>query len=125
MHSNALNAAMAVGLSILWMQDATAQTQIQPHIQAQVRAPRAADPQRGRQIAEQLCSGCHRVTHEQALLGGWADVPSFPEIANLPGRTTERLVGSIMFPHPPMPDIALATGTLHDVAAYILTFKKD
>lgn len=85
---------------------------------------RPADPQRGREIAEKLCSGCHRVTPDQPLPGGWADVPSFPEIANRPGRTQERIVGSIMIPHPPMPDIALATGTLHDVAAYILTFKK-
>ncbi len=88
-------------------------------------AQRAADPQRGREIAERLCSGCHRVTPDQQQPGGWADVPSFPEIANRPGRTPERIVGAIMIPHPPMPDIALATGTLHDVAAYILTFKKD
>ncbi len=93
--------------------------------QAQAQTPRLPDPQRGREVAEKLCSGCHRVTREQALPGGWADVPSFPEIANRPGRTAEHLVGAIMIPHPPMPDIALATGTLHDVAAYILTFKKD
>lgn len=87
-------------------------------------AQRTPDPQRGREIAERLCSGCHRVTPDQPLSGGWVDVPSFPEIANRPGRTPERIVGSVMIPHPPMPDIALATGTLHDIAAYILSFKK-
>ena len=110
-------AAFAVGLALCVLDGVTGTTVAQPS--------RPPDTQRGREIAERLCSGCHRVTPEQALPGGWADVPSFAEIANRPGRTAERLVGSIMIPHPPMPDIALATGTLHDVAAYILTFKKD
>lgn len=90
---------------------------------AQGPAARAPDVQRGRDIAEKLCSGCHRVTPEQQS-SGWVDVPSFQEIAKRPGRTPERIVGSIMLPHPPMPDIALATSTLHDIAAYILTLKK-
>ena len=106
---------LAIGLMVLASADAAAQTS---------QMTRAADPQRGRDIAEKLCVGCHRISPEQAG-SGWVDVPSFPEIANRPGRTPERIMGAIMLPHPPMPDIALSTPTLRDLAAYILTYKKD
>src|SRR5690606_40360088 len=86
--------------------------------------PRAPDPVRGRDLAEKLCVACHRIAPDQAA-GGVADVPSFPEIANRPGRTAERLMGAIMMPHPPTPDIALSTPALKDLAAYILTHKKQ
>jgi len=85
--------------------------------------PHVPDAAKGREIAEKLCVGCHRVTPEQPPTQ-WADVPSFPEIANRPGRTADHLVGAIMMPHPPMPDIALSTPTLKDLAAFILTYKK-
>lgn len=91
---------------------------------AQTPPPKAPDPKAGRDIAEKLCTSCHRISPEQPPTT-WVDVPSFPEIANRPGRTFERIIGSVMLPHPPMPDIALSNPTLRDIAAYILTFKKD
>jgi mono/diheme cytochrome c family protein len=83
---------------------------------------RAGDPQRGREVAEKLCVACHRVSPEQTS-GGAAEVPSFPVIANRPGRTVERIMGSILMPHPQMPDTALTNQTLADLAAFIASYK--
>jgi mono/diheme cytochrome c family protein len=91
--------------------------------QSPTQPPRAPDPVRGREIAEKLCVACHRIAPEQPATPV-ADVPSFPEIANRPDRTPERIMGAIMMPHPPMPDIALATPALKDLAAYILTYRR-
>lgn len=108
-------AVAAVLLAVLGALDASAQTPPQ--------LPKQPDPVRGREVAEKLCVACHRISLEQAPTGQ-ADIPSFPEIANRPGRTSDFIMGAIMMPHPPMPDIALTTPALKDLAAYILTYKK-
>lgn len=91
--------------------------------QAPPQPPKPPDPVRGREVAEKLCVACHRVSPDQPPTGQ-ADIPAFAEIANRPGRTFEFIIGATMMPHPPMPDIALTTPALKDLAAYILTFKK-
>jgi cytochrome c len=81
----------------------------------------APDPARGRDLAQRLCSGCH-ATGPPAKL---ADVPTFPVIANRPGRTPEFLTGAMFDPHPVMPGVPLTRQEARDLAAYILTFRKS
>ena len=73
------------------------------------------DPVQGRNVAERACVGCHAI--EPGVQPRQADIPSFPEIANRPGRTIQFIVDA-------MPGIPLTTQEMRDVAVYILTFRK-
>jgi mono/diheme cytochrome c family protein len=79
------------------------------------------DPKQGKALAEKLCTNCHLVgsTHQQQPAN--ADVPSFPEIANLEGQTAGAITARIMLPKHPMPTIPLTRAELADLAAYILS----
>lgn len=82
----------------------------------------AGSPEDGLALARTACSGCHQV--ETGASGPVsADVPTFMEIANLPGMTAERIAGAIVVPHPPMPQIALTRIEIANVAAYIMTLR--
>ena len=64
--------------------------------------PGQPDPEHGKTLAQSLCSNCHLVgagTQEHVN----ADVPSFREIANVPGRTPGDIIGFIILPKHPMP----------------------
>jgi len=80
------------------------------------------DPVQGRNVAERACVGCHAI--EPGVQPRQADIPSFPEIANRPGRTIQFIVDAMVHPHPVMPGIPLTTQEMRDVAVYILTFRK-
>jgi mono/diheme cytochrome c family protein len=89
--------------------------------------PALAQPggaQRGRELAQRLCTNCHAV---DARPTGpvRADVPSFSTIAGRAGVTAERLAGAIIFPHPAMPGVQLTVGEIRDVVAYILSLKPE
>ncbi len=80
------------------------------------------DPVLGKGLAERLCTNCHLVgsaTQEQAN----SDVPSFPEIANLQGQTAGGIMGRIILPKHPMPQIPLTKSELSDLAAYIMSLR--
>jgi len=80
------------------------------------------DPVHGKDLAERLCTNCHLVgsaTQEQAN----PDVPSFPEIANLEGQTAGAIMGRIILPKHPMPQIPLTKRELTDLAAYIMSLR--
>jgi mono/diheme cytochrome c family protein len=80
------------------------------------------DPATGKALAEKLCTNCHLVgsiTQEQAN----PDVPSFPEIADLPEQTEGAVAAQIMLPKHPMPQIPLTKSELSDLAAYILSLR--
>ncbi len=81
------------------------------------------DPVHGKQLAESLCTNCHLVgsaTQEQAN----PDVPSFPEIANLEGQTAGAIIGRIILPKHPMPQIPLTKSELSDLAAFIMSLRE-
>jgi mono/diheme cytochrome c family protein len=81
------------------------------------------DPVHGKQLAESLCTNCHLVgttTQEQAN----PDVPSFREIANLEGQTAGAIIGRIILPKHPMPQIPLTKSELSDLAAYIMSLRE-
>ncbi len=86
------------------------------------KIPGQPDPEHGKTLAESLCSNCHLVgagTQEHVN----ADVPSFREIANVPGRTAGDIIGFIILPKHPMPEIPLTKAELADLAAYIVSLR--
>jgi hypothetical protein len=54
-----------------------------------------------------------------------ADVPSFNEIANKEGQTAASIMGQIIMPRHPIPEIALTQDELSDLTAYILSMRKS
>lgn len=81
------------------------------------------DPANGLRLSRLLCKSCHIVEKDQQEPVK-ADVPSFFEIAKLPGRTEETLVNYILVPHPKMPNVSLTRDELTDIVTYILTLKE-
>jgi len=79
------------------------------------------DPERGKDLAQRLCSNCHLVSGEQEH--AVADVPSFHEIANMEGQTAGAIMGKIIIPKHPMPVIPITKAELNDLAAYIMSLK--
>jgi cytochrome c len=84
----------------------------------------AQDVERGRQLAQRWCSGCHTV--ERSPAAARADsVPSFPAIAGLPGMSADRLRAAMNPIHGRMPDLSLSKRDQDDLAAYILTLRSN
>jgi hypothetical protein len=81
------------------------------------------DPVQGKALAEKLCTNCHLVGSAEQQQPANADVPSFPEIANLEGQTAGAITARIMLPKHPMPQIPLTKAELSDLAAYILSLR--
>jgi mono/diheme cytochrome c family protein len=82
------------------------------------------DVERGRELAERVCSNCHKVKADPAAAVS-TDVLSFPSIANRPGVNAESLAGRIIVPHPAMPNVQLTVRELREVIAYILSLKRS
>ena len=72
------------------------------------------DAERGLALAERLCTNCHLVKAGQEHAN--VDVPSFREIANKAAGT---IMGRIVLPSHPMPEIPLTTREIADLAAYM------
>jgi mono/diheme cytochrome c family protein len=88
--------------------------------------PGRPSPDQGAQLAAKLCASCHLIGQAgQAKNRVKADVPSFREIANLDGQTSERMTILIMSPNHPMPTIALSRDNIAHLVAYIETLKTD
>lgn len=88
---------------------------------ASASAQPAADPSRGRALADQLCSSCHLVSpdHRGPVPDG---IPTFMSLAGRPAQTEDRLIVALLSPpHPAMPNPPLDRQQMRDVAAYILT----
>jgi cytochrome c len=81
-----------------------------------------ADPGRGRDIADSLCSTCHVVDASPGNIAK-SDISSFYSIANKPDQSQERLAGAIIFPHPAMPKVSFTNSELRDVISYIMSLK--
>jgi mono/diheme cytochrome c family protein len=78
---------------------------------------------RGKELAERLCAGCHRVNDNQGGIVQGTDVPSFRALALRPQQTPESLLAFIMTPRHPMPAIPLELNEIRDVVAYIESLK--
>jgi mono/diheme cytochrome c family protein len=82
----------------------------------------SADPDKGKALAETLCSGCHNV---------WMgpvereknEIPSFYDFANRPDQTPKLLSAGIIFPHPEMPRVPFTNEELKNIVAYIMSLR--
>jgi mono/diheme cytochrome c family protein len=81
------------------------------------------DPAHGKDLAERLCSNCHLVGSGQQHAN--VDIPSFHEIANKEGQTEGAIMGHIILPKHPMPEIPLTKSELADLSAYIMTLRES
>jgi len=85
----------------------------------EVRRPSAES---GLELARKFCKECHIIAadgSEAAPVGP----PSFLSIANKPGQTAERIIGALVAPHPPMPDMHLTNDEMQDIIAYLDTLR--
>jgi mono/diheme cytochrome c family protein len=82
--------------------------------------PAAAQPEgdamAGRELASQLCAGCHIVGTERV---GSDAAPPFPSIARDPSMTVTELHGWIGPTHPMLPNLALTPEQTADINAYL------
>lgn len=83
----------------------------------------APDPVHGKDLAQRLCSNCHLVSSEQEQVN--VDIPSFHEIANMEGQTEGSIMAKIVIPKHPMPVIPITKPELNDLAAYIMSLRKQ
>ena len=82
------------------------------------------DAERGRHLASRLCSNCHLIGDPQQRHAN-VDVPSFNENADKSGQTAGAIMAQIVLPQHPMPVIPLTRSELADLAAYILSLRKE
>jgi mono/diheme cytochrome c family protein len=77
----------------------------------------------GSKLAQQYCSRCHQVSPSGRR--GWTDAPSFESIGNRPGSTTETLSATIQQPHMKMLNTGRPVAEANDIAAYIMSLRKQ
>jgi mono/diheme cytochrome c family protein len=81
----------------------------------------AADVDKGREIAQRLCSSCHVIAPHQR--NEVAQAPPFTVIAKKNDFDAQMLAYSILDPHPKM-NLAITQRDAADVAAYIVSLSK-
>lgn len=79
------------------------------------------EAERGEALAKRLCANCHLVNAAQQHAN--VDVPSFREIANKQAQTPGAIMGRIVLPSHPMPEIPLTNREIADLAAYIMSLR--
>ena len=92
---------------------------------SQAEGVQAADVAAGQKLARTACVNCHFVADGVGPSQPTAGVPGFRAIASKPGQTGDKIKAAILSPHPPMPGVQLTVHELDNVAAYILSLKKN
>ena len=82
---------------------------------------RAADAERGRQLAERRCAGCHIVAVGQR--NEVAEAPPFEAIARKFSSSGDALAFSLLGPHPKM-NFSPTRAEADDIAAYLHTLAR-
>lgn len=82
------------------------------------------DPQKGRDLALQTCSGCHFVAAGQRPPAP-VQAPPFSAIARDPATTEFRLRNFLRAPHPIMPVLILSQEEADNVISFILSLKRE
>lgn len=82
----------------------------------------SADPDKGKALAETLCSGCHNVWMGP-VERDTDEIPSFYDVANRLDQTPELLAAGIIFPHPEMPKVPFTNEELRNIVAYIMSLR--
>ncbi len=78
---------------------------------------------RGRALAETWCVNCHVIDRDQTTSVPIGP-PPFPELADNPDATPDRLASFIQMPHPPMPTMSLTNSEVNDLVGYIQSLKR-
>lgn len=79
---------------------------------------------KGYELAAKFCRSCHIIdgnSVDTAPVGP----PPFSWIANKAGQTADRIKGSLIQPHPPMPDMHLSNDEIMNIIAYLDTLRND
>lgn len=84
----------------------------------------SGSPENGASLADRLCSSCH-LSDNKAPSPVPAGIPTFRGIANKPGQTGMHVVGVLLAPHAPMPNINLSRDEIGDIIAYLQTLRAD
>lgn len=84
--------------------------------------PRPPSPERGKAVAERLCSGCH-VTGSERRDGVPAGIPTFASIANRADQSAVRIRNVLIAPHAPMPDLQLTNEEIADIITWLDTLR--
>jgi mono/diheme cytochrome c family protein len=79
----------------------------------------AADPDRGKTLAQRWCVDCHIVGPEQRNAA--TDAPPFASVARRRDFNESKLAFFLLDPHPKMPNMQLSRDDAADLAAYIAT----
>jgi mono/diheme cytochrome c family protein len=91
----------------------------------QTAAPPAAamgEVEKGRELAEALCAGCH-LNEGQGEKQGPMGIPGFGAVANRHGQTLEGIVNWLNSMPPMMPDHKLTQDEMFALAAYIMSLR--
>jgi mono/diheme cytochrome c family protein len=91
-----------------------------PSVQAQA----IGNPQKGADLARDVCTECHAV-RERQLLSPNPRSPTFYEVANRPGMTAAALTVTLTTPHAGMPMFVFTPEQRQDIIGYILSLKAD
>ncbi len=84
----------------------------------------AGSSAKGALLTDRLCSNCH-ISDDQSRLAVPVGIPTLRGIANKPGQTGMHIVGVLMAPHAPMPNISLTRDEIGDVIAYLQSLRDD
>jgi mono/diheme cytochrome c family protein len=120
LHTGKVAIAFAIACVLVKAQAAQAQSE--------APTPPPPSPERGLAFAERFCQNCHIVAPDARRPADApvpAGVPTFRQIANKPGQTGDRIVGALISPHPPMPDVNLSREEIGDLIAYLETLRTD
>lgn len=96
-------------------------TVAQPSLPTALAAPAA----HGLAFAQARCAACHAVVAGRASPN--PDAPAFEAVVNTPGLTAATLTPWLQDSHnfPAMMNFAIAPGQIADLAAYMLTLRRD
>ena len=90
---------------------------------AAVPAVAMGEVEKGRELAEALCAGCH-LNEGQGEKQGPMGSPGFGAVANRHGQTQEGIVVWLNSAPPMMPDHKLTQDEMFALAAYIMSLRE-
>lgn len=97
-------------------------------IAAALPAAAMGEVEKGRELAEALCAGCHlnegQVNETQGEKQGPMGIPGFGAVANRHGQTQEGIVVWLNSAPPMMPDHKLTQDEMFALAAYIMSLRE-
>ncbi len=79
-------------------------------------------PQKGGELAEQLCAECHAVRRDQGASPN-PSAPPFAAIAAVPGMSSTALSAALQTSHRTMPNVILDSHQITNIIAYILSLR--